>query len=109
MALGILLYVYLGMGLISILGIVSLYLIKNQKAKKTLFYFLVAWALIITFMSSSALPSNYMVERAITWAIGLLSVVAVVIDWKLGKEKQGLAYGLVVASVIIGMGKMLFF
>ncbi len=109
MALAILSYVYLGMGLVSILGIALLYFMKSQKAKRTLLYCLAVWAIIIAFISSTALPKNYVLQKIITWGIGLLSMVGIVIDWKFGKEKQPLAYGLVVASVILGMGKMLFF
>lgn len=109
MALGILFYVFLGMAFISILGIAGLYLVKNQNGRNVIFYVLGIWALVIAFMSSTALPSNYVVKRMGAWFIGFFGFAGMIIKYKNGEEKQCFAYGLVVASVTLGLSKMLFF
>ena len=108
MALGILLSIFIAMTIVSGLGIAFLYLIKNQKIKNGLFYFLVVWAMGITYMNVMRLPTNYIGEQLIGWAFGFLAVVGLII--KIMKpEKTALAQILLTTSILCDMAHIFFF
>lgn len=110
MALGVLMILFIGMSVISGLGILFLYLIKDAQRKKSVFYLLAVWGMIIAVMSATSLPSNFLVSQFIAWSIGLLSVVGLLVHVKAKTKSQyNVAYLLVTISVVAGMIKLFMF
>lgn len=108
MALGMLFITFIVMAIVSGLGIAFLYLIKNQKIKNGLFYFLVVWAMGITYMNVTRLPRNYIGGQLIAWTFGFLAVGSLII--KIMKpEKTAFAQILVTTSILCGMAHIFFF
>ena len=104
MALGLLLILFVSMSVISGLGILFLYLAKNERVKKYIFYFLCMWGMLIAAMSATSLPTNYVGRQMISWAIGLLSVIALILYIKSkAKTEYQIAYVLVTVSVVGNM------
>ena len=108
MALGYLLIFFIVMAVVSGLGLAFLYLLKNEKIKNGLFYFLAIWAMGIAYINATSLPSNYLGEQLIAWAFGFLSVLAIIIKIK-KLEKPMIAHLLVTASILCSMTDLFFF
>lgn len=102
MALGYLYISFIVMFLVSILGIVSLYLVKNQNLKNILFYALFIWSLCISFINITALPSNYILQKIFGVLIGILALVSIFIKLKL-PNKANTAHLLMVLCIIFGI------
>ena len=110
MALGLLMILFIGMSVISGLGILFLYLIKDAQRKKRVLYLLAVWGMIIAVMSATSLPSNFLASQFIAWSIGLLSVVGLLVHVKAKTKSQyNVAYLLVTISVVAGMIKLFMF
>lgn len=108
MALGYLLILFIVLAVVSGLGVSLLYLIKNQKAKNIIFYFLGAWSMLIAFLNATGQPSNFLLEQIIAWAFGFLAIIAIII--KIRKpEKTTLIYSIMTASVLFGLADLFFF
>ena len=107
MALGILLIVFVSMVVISGLGIALLFLVKNPAAKNVIFYSLAIWAMGITFINASSLPSNYLGSQLMAWALGFIAIIGVVIKIK-NPEKINIAKLLVVVSIVLSLLDLFF-
>lgn len=100
--MNILLIMFITMAIVSALGVSMLYLSKNPKIKNALFYFLSVWALFITVINITGLPTNFIVDKLIALLFGCLSVVSVIIKIK-QPDKLSLSYLLVSVSVLLGL------
>ena len=94
MALGLLLVLFMVMSIISVMGLVLLFLLKGEKGQKAVFY----------FMTANSYPTNYIKEQLIAWAFGALAMIALLIQICGKSERSFLtAKVLVAASVVLGM------
>lgn len=110
MALGLLMILFIGMSVISGLGILFLYLIKDAQRKKRAFYLLAVWGMIIAVISATSLPTNYLVSQLVAWGFGLLSVIGLLVHVKAKSQSQyNAAYLIVTISVVAGMIKLFMF
>ena len=102
--LGALVITFFVMSIISILAVVLLHTLKNEKFKKIILYFLSVWSIIIAYCGILSTPFYMSGERFITVAIGALAVVGILV-WKLSKKenKFKIASILVSVSVVAGM------
>ena len=99
MALGLLLVLFMVMSIISVMGLVLLFLLKGEKGQKAVFYFMV-----IAWMTANSYPTNYIKEQLIAWAFGALAVIALLVQICGKSERSFLtAKVLVAASVVLGM------
>lgn len=98
------LILFIGMTVFSILGLLLMYLLKNEKAKAVLFYCMSVWGMVISALGATSLPSNLTADRVIAWAVGFLSVIGLILHIR---AKSGplltAAYVLVTISVIGGL------
>lgn len=102
--LGALVVTFFVMGIISIIGVALLHLIKNEKIKKGLFYFLAVWAIIIAYCGVLSTPPYMLGEVLITVAIGALAIGALVMyNFSKKENKFQIASILVSISVVAGM------
>ena len=93
MALGILLILFVLMSVISVLGLLLMYLVKDEKKKNLIFYVMAVWGMAVAVMGAVSLPSNYVVSQAAAWGLGGLSVIALIVNMagKKGVGRQGCA------------------
>ena len=104
MALGLLLVLFMVMSIISVMGLVLLFLLKGEKGQKAVFYFMAVWGMVIAWMTANSYPTNYIKEQLIAWAFGALAVIALLIQICGKSERSFLrAKVLVAASVVLGM------
>jgi len=96
--------VFMVMSLVSVVGVILLYAVKNEKVKKGIFYFLAIWGMIIAYCGVLSTPEYMLGEVIISWILGGLSVVALLIQLCMKNEKRFLiARVLVTVSVAAGM------
>lgn len=104
MVLGFLLIMFIGMSTISILGLLLMYLLKNERAKTILFYCMSVWAMAIAVLGATSLPTNYTIQQIIAWGLGFLSVIALIVHMKATtKNLHTISYILVTVSIIGGI------
>lgn len=104
MALGLLLVLFMVMSIISVMGLVLLFLLKGEKGQKAVFYFMAVWGMVIAWMTANSYPTNYIKEQLIAWAFGALAVIALLVQICGKSERSFLTVKvLVAASVVLGM------
>lgn len=104
MAIGMILILFVGMSVFSILGLLLMYLLKNEKAKAVLFYCMSVWGMAVAAIKAMSLPSNFTAAQIIAWAIGFLSVIGLIIHVRAkSKSRFNTAYILTTISVIGGI------
>lgn len=102
--LGALVVTFFAMSIISIISLVLLYLLKNEKVKKGLLYFLSVWGVIIAYCGVLSTPPYMFSEILITLAIGGMAIGALLVQLLSKKEnKFKIARILVTVSVVAGM------
>ena len=102
--LDMLVIVFVVMSVISLAGLAAIYIVKNEKVQKGLFYFLVIFALVIAWMNIAMIPDYMLGELLLAGALGTLSVAAVVIQFCMKNDnKFKIARILVTVSVVAGM------
>lgn len=110
MALGLLMILFVGMSVISIVGLLLMYLLKGERAKAFAFYVMAVWGMGVAALSATSLPSNFTGHQILAWGLGFLSVAGLLVHIG-SKNKSGrmTAYLLVTVSVICGVLKMFVF
>ena len=101
MALGLLLILFMVMSIISVVGLLLLFLLRAQKI---VFYFMALLGMFIAWMTATGYATNQIKEQMISWGFGALAVVAVLVRL-CGKSKNAAlaAKLLAAASVVLGM------
>ena len=101
MALGLLLILFMVMSIISVVGLLLLFLLKGEKAQKIVLALL---GMFIAWMTATSYATNQIKEQMISWGFGALAVVAVLVRL-CGKSKNAAlaAKLLAAASVVLGM------
>lgn len=104
MALGLLLILFMVMSIISVVGLLLLFLLKGEKAQKIVFYFMALLGMFIAWMTATSYATNQIKEQMISWGFGALAVVAVLVRL-CGKSKNAALAPklLAAASVVLGM------
>lgn len=104
MALGLLLILFMVMSIISVVGLLLLFLLKGERAQKIVFYFMALLGMFIAWMTATGYATNQIKEQMISWGFGALAVVAVLVRL-CGKSKNAalVAKLLAAASVVLGM------
>lgn len=102
--LGALVITFFAMSIISLIGVILMFAIKNKKWKDVAFYFLSFWGMTVAYCNVLSLPSNWLGEILIAVALGALSVAGLLIKL-CGKSNKSemIAKVLVAVSVIAGM------
>ena len=102
MALGLLMILFIVMSAVSVVGISLLYLMKSPRAQQVIFYIMAVWGMFIAAYGATGLPTNYTLERLITWAIGFLSVAGIVLHIRSSEDKARMAARLLVTISVAG-------
>lgn len=103
-SLALLVIVFLGMSVVSVIGIIAIYLVKNESVRKGLLYFLSIWGMLIAFFGVKSTPFYMTGEILISLGLGLLGVIAILIQLCMKKENRfQIARILATVSVVAGM------
>ena len=101
--LGALVITFFTFGIISIAALVLMYLLRNEKVKKIIFFFAVGWSVIITWCNV-LISSFWPEEIMIALVIGALGIVALLYQILAKRENKFLiARILVTISIVVGM------
>lgn len=104
MALGLLLILFMVMSIISVVGLLLLFLLKGEKAQRIVFYFMALLGMFIAWMTATGYATNQIKEQMISWGFGALAVVAVLVRLCDKSKNAALAAKLLAAaSVVLGM------
>ena len=96
------------MTIISVMGLVLLFLLKGEKRQKPVFYFMAVWGMVIAWMTANSYPTNFIKEQLISWAFGALAVITLLVQICDKSEKSFLtAKVLAAASVVLGMAALI--
>ena len=102
--LGALVVTFFVMSIISIISLVLIYLLKNEKVKKGLLYFLSVWSIVIAYCGLLSTGGFYFSDGIGSMVFGALGVVGLLIQLLSKKEnKFQIARILVTVSVVAGM------
>lgn len=102
--LGMLVITFVVMTVISIIGVLLLYLAKNEKVKKVIFYLLTVWGIVVAYCNVISDPLYWTGSIVRAWGLGALSVIALLIQLCMKKESRfKIARILVTISVVAGM------
>lgn len=93
---------FIVMSAVSVVGISLLYLMKSPRAQQVIFYIMAVWGMFIAAYGATGLPTNYTLERLITWAIGFLSVAGIVLHIRSSEDKARMAARLLVTISVAG-------
>ena len=107
--LGALVVTFFAMSIISIAGMVLLYLSKNEKLKKGLLYFFTAWSIVIAYCGILVSDGFYFINGGIALVLGALGIAGLLFQLLSKKEnKFQIARILVTISVVAGMANCFF-
>lgn len=102
--LGALVITFFAMSIISIAAVALMYLGKNEKLKKGLFYFLGGWGVVVAWCGILITGGYVFSEGLPAMVFGVLSIIALLIQRISKKEnKFQIARVLVTISVVAGM------
>ena len=102
--LGALVITFFVMSIVSIGGMVLLYLSKNEKLKKGWLYFLAAWSMVVMYCGILMSDGFYFANGPVALVLGALGIAGVLVQLFSKKEnKFKLAVILVTISVAAGM------
>lgn len=108
MAVGFLGIIIGGMSLVSILGLLLLYVTKQTTTKKRLFYVMAVWGILIALICVANLPVNWGTQRAAAGILGCVSLGGIVIyNHAITEKHHMIAYALVAVSITGGMLKLI--
>ena len=103
-SLDMLVIVFLSMSVVSVLGILLLFLLKSEKITKVIFYFLAGLGMATAYMNSASTPPGFMGEVVTGWGLGGLSAVAILVQIRGKTQKSFMAAKiLVTVSVLAGI------
>lgn len=112
MAIGeiVILFITITITVISGLGIIFLFLIKNETAKKIVFYILSIWGIFISLINITSLPNNDIKNKILCLSIASLSLIGIVIHIKAkNKLLYNIAYIFTIGSIGLGILKLIYF
>ena len=103
-SLDALIIAFFAMSVISIVGVLFLFLTKSEKVKKGIFYFLALWGLVIAYCNILTIPDLWTGSFLVAGGLGFLAIAAVLLKVCGKKENRfQIAQILVAVSVLGGM------
>ena len=103
MALGYLAIMFIIMSVVTIIGVVLLLIIKNEKANRIVLYIMAAWGIIIAIMNITSLPINWIMWRVAAGACGLAGLAGGIVRFIAKEDLKTVSALLTIVSVLAGM------
>lgn len=103
MALGYLAIMFIIMSVVTIIGVVLLLIIKNEKANRIVLYIMAAWGILISVMNITSLPINWIIWRIAAGACGLAGLAGGIVRFIAKEDLKTVSALLTIVSVLAGM------
>lgn len=107
MALGYLAVVITVTVAISVAGLLLMYFVRSETAKKYIFYIMAVWGMLIAVISAPSLPVNWIFMRAAAWAAGFLGLAAIVVSIA-GRTRKHRLYAFLLVTISVVAGAVIF-
>lgn len=107
MAFGYLTAIMIMVSIISIAGLVLMYLIKEEKAKKYIFYAMAIWGTVVGVITAASMPAGLIFLKAAAWAAALLGIAGIVISVA-GKTRKHRMYAFLAVTISV-IGSLVLF
>ena len=107
MALGYLALLVAAAIVISVAGLLLMYLVRNETVKKYIFYIMAVWGILISVISAPSLPVNWIFMRAAAWAAGFLGLAAIVVSIA-GRTRKHRLYAFLLVTISVVAGAVIF-
>lgn len=107
MALGLLALLIIGVIVISIAGLLLMYLVRSETVKKYIFYIMAVWGMLISVVSAPSLPVNWVFMRAVAWAAGFLGIAGIVVSIA-GRTRKHRIYAFLLVTISVVAGVVIF-
>lgn len=102
--LAMLVVLFIGMSVVSVLALLMMVLMKDEKKKKYAVFFLGIWGMLIACMNVSSLPSNFIGEIVRALILGAMAAIALLIQICARTKAHSIAARiLVTVSVVAGL------
>lgn len=105
MALGILLIMFIVIGVVCVVSIASLYLVKDPQKNTVIFVITAGLGILISYLNFTSLASNLVAPRIVAIVFGILAVIGLILKYKHGDFAAKL---FVTASVVLGIVQLYF-
>lgn len=102
MAFGILTITYIVLIAVSVIGLLLLFLVKDNKARKIICFVMSGWAVIVSLFTVLSLPTNFIFTRAFALGFGFVGLAGLLIRIISKNSKQSLFASLLTAVSVIG-------
>ena len=107
MVIGIILIMFVTISVISILGLLVMFLSKNPRVKKGICYAMAIWGMVLAVLAATSLPQNFIAGQMVAWGAGGLGAAGLLLQVVAKTSNQRMAsYLLVTASIIVGILKL---
>ena len=107
MALGIFGIMFGFMSVVSILGLLVLFLVKGEKARRISLYAMAVWGMAIAAFYGLSLPGNKVGGQMLAWGLGLMSAAGIAVcAGAEGEVRRQAASVLMALSIVGGMLKL---
>ena len=103
MALGLIMISFIVLCTMGGVGMIFLFCVKDPAKKKWILYYMALLGMAVAALQAFSLPSNYILQQLLSWAIVFLSVAAVLIYVTKCPAPKWLPSVLVSTSVIVGI------
>ncbi len=89
---------------VSVLGLVLMFVIKNKKVNRILFYVMSIWGMILAGISAFMIPTKDIIMQLLAWGFGALGASAMMVQiCSRQKNRELISKLLVVFSVMLGI------
>ena len=108
--LGLLAIVFIAMSVAAVIAVALLFVLKDEKKKKYIVYFMVVLGMYIAWANAQSSPlPDYLGQAILGWAIGALGVAGLLLQICGKTKKQFLTAKILVSvSVIVGIVELFF-
>lgn len=102
MALGFLFLLFVGMSILTIVGIVLLFVVKKNNTSDVLLVLMTAYSMSIAYLNATSQPINFIGPQVFAWVVGSIAVIGTGIRF-FTKKQLLISKILVSGSVVLGI------
>lgn len=85
---------------VSILGAILLFFIRNRKIQNAIFFVLCCWAFFVSYVNAVSIPMLYLGQQMLAWIFGFLAAFALLIRYA-GKNDRRYAVSNILVTISI--------
>lgn len=100
--MGILFVWFTIMSIVALAGVILLFVTKDEAWNTVWMLLMTMYSFVISFLSATSMPSNYVGARILAWSISLLAIAGVVLRFVF-KKQLFISKLLISCAVVIGV------